>query len=211
MPTLPRHKIRSAAGKGIAVAASRILPLQRTARNGHRGCVLWFTGLPAAGKSSIALELEVALFNRGCQVVVLDGDQMRHDLCRDLDFSAASRHENIRRAGEVAKLFSEAGFICLAAFISPYRADRRLARALAGDRFIEVYVNAPLPVCEARDPKGLYARARARKLKHFTGISAPYQTPVNPEIELRTDLLTLPAAVQKCLRYLQRAKFIRAR
>jgi len=204
-------KTSSPASKNIVASISQITLAQREKRNRHRGCVLWFTGLSAAGKSTIANELEAALFARGCQTFVLDGDRVRHGLCSDLDFSENSRHENIRRVGEVARLFSEAGFICIAAFISPYRADRNLVRAMAGDKFIEVFVNAPLNVCESRDPKGLYAKARARKIRNFTGVSAPYEPPMNPEIELRTDKLTVAGAVQKSLRHLQKTKFIKAR
>jgi adenylyl-sulfate kinase len=166
--------------------------------------VLWFTGLSAAGKSTIANELETALFVRGSQTFVLDGDRVRHGLCSDLDFSEKSRHENIRRVGEVAKLFAEAGFICIAAFISPYRADRNLVRAMAGGQFVEVFVNAPLKVCEARDPKGHYAKARALQIKNFTGVSAPYEPPLNPEIEVRTDKLSAAEAVDKILRHVQK-------
>jgi adenylyl-sulfate kinase len=197
--------------KNITATVSQILLARREKRNGHRGCVLWFTGLSAAGKSTIANELEAALFAHGCQTFVLDGDRVRHGLCSDLDFSENSRHENIRRVGEVAKLFADAGFVCLAAFISPYRTDRNLVRAMAGEKFVEVYVNAPLQTCEARDPKGLYAKARANQIKNFTGVSAPYEPPVKPELELRTDQLTVAEAVQKSLRHLRKMKIIKAR
>ena len=181
-------------------------PKQRARRRAHRGGVVWLTGFSAAGKSTIAAELERKLFQHGCQVFVLDGDVVRQGLCSDLDFSERDRHENIRRAGEVAKLFSETGFICIAAFISPHRADRAKVRAImAGGVFIEVFVNAPLAVCEARDPKGLYAKARAKKIKDFTGISSPYEPPLNPEIELRTDKLTVAEAVEKIFSHLQKA------
>src|SRR6266404_3358486 len=177
---------------------------QRELRNGHLGCVLWLTGLSGAGKSSIATELERELFNLGRHVYVLDGDNIRHGLGSDLGFSPKDRTENIRRVGEVAKLFADAGVICITAFISPYRADRDLVRKIMPrDRFIEVFVNAPLEVCEQRDPKGLYAKARAKEIKEFTGISAPYESPSNPEVELRTDRLTVPESVAKILDYLQ--------
>jgi adenylyl-sulfate kinase len=197
------------ASRHITATESRISLGQREARNKHRGCVLWFTGLSAAGKSTIANELEAALFARGHQTFVLDGDRVRHGLCSDLGFSEANRHENIRRVGEVARLFADAGFICIAAFISPYRADRELVRAMAGKRFVEVYVNAPLKVCEARDPKGLYAKARAHEIKNFTGISAPYEAPEKPELELHTDKLSVEEAVEKSLGYLRKKKFIK--
>ena len=135
---------------------------------------------------------------------MLDGDNIRHGLGSDLGFSPKDRTENIRRIGEVAKLFADGGVICVTAFISPYRADRDLVRKIMPrDRFIEVFVNAPLEVCEQRDPKGLYAKARANQIKEFTGISAPYEAPINPEIELRTDQLSIPESVAKILDYLQ--------
>jgi adenylyl-sulfate kinase len=138
-------------------------------------------------------------------VFVLDGDRVRNGLCRDLGFSPTDRQENVRRVGEVARLFAEAGFICLAAFISPYRADRlQMRKLMTGVNFFEVYVNAPLAVCEQRDPKGLYAKARRNKLKNFTGISAPYEPPLNPEIELRTDKLAVVDSVEKILRHLRK-------
>jgi bifunctional enzyme CysN/CysC len=182
----------------------KVTSRQREARNGHIGCVLWLTGLSGAGKSTIATELERELFNLGRHVYVLDGDNIRHGLGADLGFSPKDRTENIRRVGEVAKLFADAGVICVTAFISPYRADRDLVRKIIPrDRFIEVFVNAPLDVCEQRDPKGLYAKARAKEIKEFTGISAPYEPPANPEIELRTDQLSVPESVTKILEYLQ--------
>jgi adenylyl-sulfate kinase len=178
---------------------------ERERHHGHRGGVVWLTGFSAAGKSTIAAALERELFARGCQTFVLDGDAVRQGLCNDLDFSEKARHENIRRVGEVAKLFSQAGFICIAAFISPHRADRAKVRdIMAGGNFIEVFVNAPLAVCEARDPKGLYARARRDEIKNFTGISAPYDPPLNPEIELRTDQLTVSDCVEKILSHLKK-------
>jgi adenylyl-sulfate kinase len=182
------------------------IPLRaRELRHGHRGCVVWLTGLSASGKSTIATELERELFRRGCQPFILDGDAVRQGLCRDLDFSEHDRHENIRRVGEVARLFADAGFICLSAFISPHRADRDLVRALMPPgTFIEVFVNAPLAVCEQRDPKGLYAKARKHKIENFTGISAPYEPPLQPEIELPTDQITVQQAVEKILKLLEK-------
>ncbi|HVV02346.1 MAG TPA: adenylyl-sulfate kinase [Verrucomicrobiae bacterium] len=182
----------------------KVTSRQRETRNGHLGCVLWLTGLSGAGKSTIATDLERELFSLGKHVYVLDGDNVRHGLCSDLGFAPEDRAENIRRIGEVAKLFADAGVICITAFISPYRSDRDLVRKiLPRDRFIEVYVNAPLEICEQRDPKGLYAKARANEIKEFTGISAPYEPPVNPELELRTDRLTVPEAVAKIIDFLQ--------
>ena len=178
---------------------------QRELRNGHSGCVIWFTGLSGSGKSTIAAELERELFNLGRHTCILDGDNIRHGLCSDLGFSPEDRTENIRRVGEVARLFVETGVICITAFISPYRADRDLVRAIApAGRFIEVYLNAPLEVCEQRDSKGLYARARAGELKEFTGISAPYEAPVKAEIELHTNALSVAECVTIILERLKK-------
>jgi bifunctional enzyme CysN/CysC len=176
---------------------------QRELRNGHLGCVVWLTGLSGAGKSTIATDLERELFNLGRHVYVLDGDNIRHGLGSDLGFSPEDRAENIRRVGELSKLFADAGVICITAFISPYRADRDMVRRILPDgRFVEVFVNAPLEICEQRDPKGLYAKARAHEIKEFTGISAPYEAPARAEIELRTDQLTVAESVAKILEYL---------
>jgi len=154
--------------------------------------VVWLTGLSGSGKTTMATELERRLRGQGQRVFVLDGDKVRQGLCSDLGFSAEDRKENIRRIAEVARLFADAGLICIVAFISPYRADRARARSLLpSGRFVEVYLNAPLEVCERRDPKGLYARARAGQIQAFTGISAPYEPPLEPELELRTDKLTI--------------------
>jgi len=182
----------------------RVTFRQRELRNGHMGRVVWLTGLSSAGKSTIATELERELFNLGRHVYVLDGDNVRHGLCSDLGFSPEDRAQNIRRVGEVAKLFADAGVICITAFISPYRNDRDLVRSLLPDgHFVEVFVNAPLAVCEQRDPKGLYAKARAKEIPEFTGISAPYEAPAQPEVELRTDHLSVAESVAKILEYLQ--------
>ena len=158
----------------------------RAGRNGHAGGVLWFTGLSGAGKSTLAVELERRLFAEGYHVYVLDGDNMRHGLSGDLGFSHEDRTENIRRVGEVAALFADAGYICIAAFISPYAEDRHTARAAAGEAFHEVFVDASLEVCERRDPKGLYKRARAGEVPEFTGVSAPYERPEHPELAVDT-------------------------
>jgi bifunctional enzyme CysN/CysC len=177
---------------------------QRELRNGHLGRVVWLTGLSGAGKSTVATELERELFDLGRHAYVLDGDNIRHGLGKDLGFSPKDRTENIRRIGEVAKLFADAGVICITAFISPYREDRDLVRKLLpAGRFVEVFVNAPLDICEQRDPKGLYAKARAKEIKEFTGISAPYEPPQQPELELRTDHLTVAESVARILEYLQ--------
>jgi len=184
-------------------STSKVTAQQRELRNRHRGCVLWLTGLSASGKSTIATELERELFNTGRHVYVLDGDNVRHGLCSDLGFAPNDRTENIRRVGEVAKLFADAGIICITAFISPYRSDRDLVRKISQEgKFIEVYVNAPIEICEQRDPKGLYAKARANEIKNFTGISAPYEPPLKPELELRTDKSTVAESVAAIIDYL---------
>ncbi|HEV7924913.1 MAG TPA: adenylyl-sulfate kinase [Verrucomicrobiae bacterium] len=180
---------------------------QRAFRNGHPGRVVWLTGLSASGKSTISTELERELFNLGKQVYTLDGDNVRHGLCSDLGFSARDRSENIRRVGETAKLLADAGMVCITAFISPYREDRDMVRQLMPPgTFIEVYVNAPVNVCEQRDPKGLYAKARANLIKDFTGVSAPYEAPMKPEIELHTDQLTVAESVARIIEYLNAEK-----
>lgn len=182
---------------------SKVTAAQRELRNGHEGCIVWLTGLSGAGKSTVAVDLERQLFNLGCQTYILDGDNVRHGLCSDLGFSPADRTENIRRVGEVARLFADAGFIVISAFISPMAADRGIARRIAPEgRFVEVYVNAPLEVCEQRDPKGLYAKARSGEIREFTGISALYEPPPDPEIEVRTDLLTLAESVAAIVDFL---------
>lgn len=161
---------------------------------GQRGAVVWLTGLSGAGKSTVAREVERALAARGRLCYVLDGDNLRHGLCADLGFAAADRAENVRRAGHVAALLADAGVLAVTALISPFRADRDAVRALVGERFVEVYVDAPLPVCEARDPKGLYRQARAGALPQFTGIDSPYEPPLRPELHLQTAAQTAAEA-----------------
>ena len=176
----------------------------RDERNGYKGVVLWFTGLPSSGKSTLAHQLERSLFDRGCNAYVLDGDNIRHRLNKDLSFSPEDRRENIRRIGEVANLFADAGIIVIAAFISPYREDREQARALNDPgRFFEVYCKCSLETCEERDPKGLYRRARKGEVKAFTGISAPYEEPENPEIIVDTDRQSLDECVSEILVFLE--------
>ena len=158
---------------------------QREQLHGHRGVVLWFTGLSGSGKSTVAGALEEALHALGVSTYLLDGDNVRHGLCSDLGFSDADRKENIRRVGEVASLMVEAGLVVLTAFISPHRAERRMVRdRLGAGRFFEVFVDTPLGVCETRDPKGLYKKARAGELRNFTGIDSAYEAPDRPEIHL---------------------------
>jgi adenylylsulfate kinase len=172
--------------------------------NGHRGATIWFTGLSGSGKSTLAKLMESALFARKCQTYVLDGDNVRHGLNRDLGFSPADRTENIRRIGEVAKLFTENGSIVLTAFISPYREDRDMVRSIMRDTdFIEVHVDCALDVCEERDPKGLYKKARTGEIPNFTGISAPYEAPLTPELTIRTDVATPEECVDQLIEYLE--------
>ena len=167
-------------------------------------CTLWFTGLSGAGKSTTALQLQQALVGLGYNCYLLDGDQLRQGLCRDLGFSRADRDENIRRIGEVAKLMVDAGLIVISATISPYRKTRDAVRAgFAPGQFIEVFVDAPLAVCEARDPKGLYRRARAGEISDFTGIDSAYEVPTHAELHLRTDQKTTTTCVKEILAYLQ--------
>ena len=171
----------------------------------QRGCTIWLTGLSAAGKSTLAFTLEHVLVERGRLTYVLDGDNVRHGLSKNLGFSAQDREENIRRIGEVAKLFADAGFITMTSFISPYRKDRDIARRMhdeAGLFFLEVFVDAPIEVCEQRDPKGLYKKARRGELKGFTGIDDPYEPPENPELRIDTARLTPQQGSMRILGFL---------
>ena len=170
----------------IARVEHRVALRDREARNAHRGGVLWLTGLSGAGKSTLAFALEERLFSEGYQAYVLDGDNLRHGLSGDLGFSRDDRRENIRRAGEVAALFADAGFLCIAAFISPYRTDRLAARAAAPGRFHEVYVRADLATFERRDPKGLYRKARAGEIRNFTAVDDAYEPPERPSLTIDT-------------------------
>jgi len=178
-------------------------------RNRHKGTIVWFTGLSGSGKSTIAVELEKQLFDMGAQVYLLDGDNIRHGLNKNLGFSPEDREENIRRIGEVAKLFMESGTITLTAFISPYRKDRDNVRALVDNgRFIEVHVEADLDTCVSRDPKGLYRKALAGEIKEFTGVSAPYEAPDNPEVILNTAELSVEESVNRVVEVLLDRKII---
>jgi adenylylsulfate kinase len=176
----------------------------REEQNGHKSVILWFTGLSGAGKSTLAHSVEKELYALGCRTFVFDGDNVRHGLCADLGFSREDRVENIRRIGEMAKLFTEAGVIALTAFISPFRVDRERVRNLVPDGdFIEIYCYCPLEICEKRDVKGLYAKARQGLITDFTGISSPYEPPVSPELSLDTGTMPLDACVTEVLRLLQ--------
>jgi adenylylsulfate kinase len=177
----------------------------------QKGATLWFTGLSASGKSTIAFTLEHALVQQGRMAYVLDGDNIRHGLNKNLGFTAADRTENIRRIGEVAKLFADAGFITMTSFISPYRQDRDLVRALHEEGqlpFMEIHVNTPIETCEQRDPKGLYKKARAGQLKNFTGIDDPYEAPLKPELTLDATATTPQEATVLLLAYLQKQGFL---
>lgn len=176
----------------------------RTVRNGHRGAVIWLTGLSGAGKSTLAMRVEHALFARGLQTYVLDGDNVRKGLCADLGFTPEARMENIRRVGEVSALMADAGLIAITAFISPFRADRRKARDAAGERFHEIYVKADLATCEKRDPKGLYKKARKGEIKEFTGVSSPYEAPENPDLTVDTSTHGIDQCVEMITEYVLR-------
>jgi len=201
--------LRSAAPAGSQDVAvywqpTKITHEQRANQKAQRPCILWFTGLSGAGKSTIANAVEQALFLRGHHSYLLDGDNIRHGLNKDLDFSDAGRVENVRRIGEVAKLFVDAGMIVVTAFISPFRSDRRLVRDLVQQgEFVEVFVSTPLEVCEQRDPKGLYKKARGGELKNFTGITSPYEAPEAAEITIDSSKLSVPECVDKVIRYLE--------
>ena len=178
---------------------------QREKLNNHRGAILWFTGLSGAGKSTISSQVEAALHKKGVLTMVLDGDNIRHGLCSDLGFSEQDRQENIRRIGETAKLFMESGVVILTAFISPFRSDRQIARGLVNSEdFSEIYVECPLDICEERDIKGLYAKARKGEINNFTGISSPYEVPENANLIVNTDELDVNECVERVIEYCQK-------
>jgi bifunctional enzyme CysN/CysC len=198
------QRIQAAAkSKNLVTVEHQVLRADRATLNGHRGGILWFTGLSGAGKSTLAVQLERVLFAKRYQVYVLDGDNIRQGLSADLGFSPQERAENIRRVGEVAGLFAEAGMVVISAFISPYRADRDRIRVAHSEYFNEIYINAPLHVCEARDNKGLYRRARAGEIKEFTGISAPYEAPVAAELEILTATWPLERCLSELVRFVE--------
>lgn len=184
--------------------SSSLTRAQREERNGHRGKVVWLTGLPGAGKSTIAHAVEAKLHRSGLQTVVLDGDNIRHGLCADLGFSTADRNENIRRVGEVARLFLEQGTLVFVALVSPVRSAREQIRALLPDGdFIEIYCNCPLAVCRQRDPKGLYAKAESGLIPEFTGISSPYEAPLDPALTLDTGTESIEESVERVTQFLR--------
>jgi len=204
MPDVPSPA--AATSPDASAAIPPVTTEERTRRYGHPGLVLWLTGLSGAGKSTLCRALERELFDRGQHVYALEGDELRHGINCNLGFSREDRQENVRRAAEVAKLLSSAGFIAIMALISPNREDRRSARKLveqSGGKFVQIFVNASLEVCEGRDVKGLYRRARAGEIQEFTGISSPYDLPQESEITVRTDLLTVQECVASVMEYLQ--------
>lgn len=175
----------------------------RETMNGHKSICLWFTGLSGAGKSTLAHAVEEKLHELGCRTYVFDGDNVRHGLCSDLGFTKEDRAENIRRIGEMAKLFVDAGIIAMTAFISPFRVDRHRVRTLLGNQdFIEIYCKCPIDICEQRDVKGHYQRAKAGEIKEFTGISSPYEEPENPDLELETGNMSIEQCVNIIIRLL---------
>jgi adenylyl-sulfate kinase len=195
----------------ITRSTGRIGRADRERLLGQRGCVVWLTGLSGSGKSTLAHQLERRLVAAGRLAFVLDGDNLRHGLCSDLGFSPADRTENIRRAGEAAALLAEAGTIVLASFISPYRSDRQRVRDTVGSgRFLEVHVDAPLSVCEQRDPKGLYKKARAGQIADFTGIDAPYEPPSSPDVRVDTGASSIDEAAEQIERALRDGGFLAA-
>jgi adenylylsulfate kinase len=182
---------------------SEITREQRELQNGHRSCVLWFTGLSGSGKSTLAHSLEEQLHKMGCRTFVLDGDNVRHGLSSNLGFSEIDRKENIRRIGEVAKLMFDAGIIVMAAFISPYRDERNQVRNLMPvGSFFEIFCNASLEICEGRDVKGFYKKARAGEIKNYTGIDSPYETPLNPDLILDTERISLKVCTAEMVQFL---------
>ena len=182
---------------------------QRSEQKKHKPAILWFTGFSGSGKSTVANALESALNQLGVHTYLLDGDNVRHGLCKDLGFTDADRVENIRRVGETAKLMVDAGLMVLTAFISPFQSERDMVRNLVEDgEFIEVFLDTPLEVCETRDPKGLYKKARAGEIKHFTGIDSDYQIPASPEIKIDTSKNTLDQSVQELVAYLKQQQII---
>jgi adenylylsulfate kinase len=184
---------------------------ERAALKGQKPCILWFTGLSGSGKSTIANAVETKLLAMKKHTYLLDGDNIRHGLNRGLGFSEEDRVENIRRIGEVAKLFADAGEIVLTAFISPFRADRDRVRALVdAEAFVEVFVDTPLEACERRDPKGLYKKARAGEIPDFTGIGSPYEAPTAPEIHIRNDAVSVEAAAEQVIDYLKTKGYLNA-
>lgn len=188
----------------IVAHSHLVKPIERVRRNGHKPALLWFTGLSGSGKSTLASGLEKALFDKGMHTTILDGDNIRQGLCRDLDFSANARTENIRRIAEVAKLFVDTGVVVLTAFISPFELDRVSAKNIVGeDNFFEIFVDCPLEVCESRDTKGLYKLARSGKISDFSGISSPFEPPKNPSLRIATAETSLEDCLQALINHIE--------
>lgn len=195
--------------KNVVWHEARIKKEDRIKLLAQRPCILWFTGLSGSGKSTIANAVEVKLHSMGAKTYLLDGDNIRHGLNKDLGFDEKSREENIRRIGEVAKLFVDSGLVVITAFISPFAKDRALARALVQeDEFVEVFIDTPLKVCESRDPKGLYKKARDGEIKDFTGIDSPYEAPLKPELHIKSSGNDIEKMVEKIVKYLKEKEYI---
>jgi adenylylsulfate kinase len=195
--------------RNIILTKGQVTRIERNDKFRHCSFVIWFTGLSGSGKSTLSQALEKYLFNHGCHPYVIDGDNIRHGLCADLSFSPKDRHENIRRVSEVSKLMIDAGLIVLTAFISPYEKDRTLAKKLIGDEnFLEIFCNASLEVCEKRDVKGLYKKAREGLISNFTGINAPYEIPINPDLSINTFSLSVDESVNLIIQLLKDHHFI---
>ena len=202
-------KITDPVSSNVVWHNATVTRARREKKNGHCGAIIWFTGLSGSGKSSLAHSVEESLHKKGYETFVLDGDNVRHGLCGDLSFSIKDRHENIRRIGEVAKLFMEAVIIVLTAFISPFREDRELVRDMVEHgSFVEIFCSTTLEVCESRDVKGIYKKARAGQIPEFTGISSPYEEPTNPEITLPTGTAGLDICVQQVITELVKRRVI---
>jgi adenylylsulfate kinase len=198
--------------KNIVWHNHHITKKDRAKRTKQKPCILWFTGLSGSGKSTIASALEEMLYNNGNFTYLLDGDNIRHGLNKDLGFDDSSRVENIRRIGEVAKLFTDAGMIVLSAFISPFIKDRKLVKELVEKHeFIEIFIDTPLDICEQRDPKGLYKKARVGEIKDFTGISSPYEVPISPNIHIKNNNISIEKACEQIIEYLLKNRYITLR
>ena len=211
MRNVGQAALESATHKGVK-CVDKISQKEREQKYLQKGAILWLTGLSGAGKTTIANNLERIIFDQDKLVLVLDGDKIRAGLSSDLGFSAKDRFENVRRVGEVARLFTDTGFIVIVAFISPFRKDRDSIRmAMALGRFVEIFVDSPLEICEKRDVKGLYKKARAGIIEDFTGISSPYEPPLSPEIHLRTDKEAINESVNKVLNYLKSTLLLKNR
>jgi len=209
MKNNPTSNIQHPPSKNIVYHTHSVGKADRAALKGQKPCILWFTGLSGSGKSTLANAVEAKLCAMGRHTYLLDGDNIRHGLNRDLGFGEADREENIRRIGEVAKLFVDSGLIVLTAFISPFRRDRESVRSLVGEgEFVEIFVDTPLEVCEQRDPKGLYRKARAGEIPDFTGISSPYEAPRAPEIHVKNDKIGIDRSVEEIIAYLEKGGYI---